>query len=282
MEAIRSSSDLYHGARVALLAGGPGTYALESSAAYRVAVHTGPSHHLWEWQDGQSHDGPHRRGDVGVTAVGESRRVRWDRPTEFVAIELEPEFVFETAAGIDIDLAQAEIVGSFCQRDPRIERLAFALVTELENGLTNGRIFGESVVTALAARLVREYGRGRVPTARDPRGGLAPRTLASVVEYVRASLADPIALADLAKIANLSAFHFGRAFRTSTGLPPHAYVVRERVDEAIRLILGGMPISDAASSVGFSSQGHLTRHMRRLLGITPGALVPNRGRARRS
>jgi len=54
--------------------------------------------------------------------------------------------------------------------------------------------------------------------------------------------------------------------------------VRARVDEAIRLILGGARVSDAAARAGFSSQGHLTRHMRRLVGITPGTLVPRRPR----
>ncbi|MES1179078.1 MAG: AraC family transcriptional regulator [Myxococcales bacterium] len=278
LRVTRSSGDLYGGARVALLAAAPGSLELECSAAYRIAVHTGQPHQLWEWRNGQSHHGPHQRGDVVITALGDSRRVRWDRPTELAAIELTPAFVSEAAAAVGVDLRRADIEGSFSQRDPMFERMAFALVGELEQGLLSGPLFGEALLTAMAVHLVRQYGRGRISTRRGPRGGLAPRVLARVIEFLHASLAAPIALADLAKIANLSAFHFGREFRTSTGLPPHAYLIRERVDEAVRLILDGARVSDAAASVGFTSQGHLTRHMRRLLGVTPGALVSGRGR----
>ncbi len=272
LHVLRSSRGVYRGARVALLSGTPGAYEEDECAAYRVAVHTGAPHRIWEWQDGRTQQGPHRRGDVTLTALGERRRVQWDGSTALVSIELEPALLRDAAAGIEVDLAQAEIVGAFSRRDVMLEHFAFALVTELEGGLSNGRLFGEAVALAMATHLVREYGRGRVVRSRQPSGRLAPRTLANVVEYVRTSLADPIALADLAKLANLSAFHFCRSFRESTGLPPHAYVVRERVNEAIRRILGGATLGEAAAGVGFSSQGHLTRHMRRLVGVTPGAL----------
>jgi AraC family transcriptional regulator len=105
------------------------------------------------------------------------------------------------------------------------------------------------------------------------RGGLAPHVLARVVDLVRTSFDRSITLAELAKTANLSPWHFARQFRASTGVTPHAYIVRVRVHEAARLILAGARPDEAAERVGFAGRGHLTRHMRRWMGVAPGALA---------
>jgi len=263
----------YRDAIVSFVALAPGAYSVEGAATFRVGVHAAAPHRLWEWHEGRSHDAPHRHGDVVVTAEGESRRVRWDRASALVSIDLAPSFVRATAASLGVDIDRARVVGSFSHRDPMLEHLAFAAIAEVRAGMPSGPLFGDAIATAVAARLVRGYARaGRAP--RGPRGGLAPHVLARVVELVHASLSEAIGLADMARVAELSAFHFARQFRASTGVAPHAYVVRARVHEAARLLLAGARASDAAARAGFHSQGHLTRHMRRWLGVTPGAISP--------
>jgi AraC family transcriptional regulator len=93
-----------------------------------------------------------------------------------------------------------------------------------------------------------------------------------VIEYLEARLADDVSVAELAVLAGLSAGHFSGLFRNTTGEPPHRYHLRLRVERARRLIERGMNASDAALEVGFFDQSHLTRHMRRLLGTSPGEL----------
>ncbi|APR75516.1 Transcriptional regulator, AraC family protein [Minicystis rosea] len=274
-ELVVASGQSYRGAAVSLVSLAPGGYAVEDAPAFRVAVHAGAPHRLWEWHDGRSQDAPHQRGDVVVTAAGESRRVRWDRPSALVSIDLAPAFVRAVAEGLDVDLDRARIAGTFSHRDPLIEHLAFAWLAEVRAGMPGGALLGESMATALAVHLVRGYATNGVDR-RAPRGGLAPRTLGRVVDFVHASLPTPIALADMARLADLSAFHFARQFRASTGIAPHAYVVRARVHEATRLVLSGVRAGEAAARVGFHSQGHLTRHMRAWLGVTPGMLAPRR------
>lgn len=62
-----------------------------------------------------------------------------------------------------------------------------------------------------------------------------------------------------------------RAFRRHTGLSPYAYVVSRRVDLARHLLDAGVTPAQVAQQTGFYDQAHLTRHFRRLVGVTPAA-----------
>jgi len=70
----------------------------------------------------------------------------------------------------------------------------------------------------------------------------------------------------------MSAFHFARLFKQSTGVPPHRFVVRRRIEHAKALLVSdGAPIALVARSVGFRTPGHFTTVFRRTTGMTPGA-----------
>jgi AraC-like DNA-binding protein len=61
-----------------------------------------------------------------------------------------------------------------------------------------------------------------------------------------------------------------RAFSAAYGIAPHQYLTARRVDRARRLLLDGLPVGEVAVAAGFYDQAHLTRHFRRLVGVTPG------------
>ncbi|MGW8066869.1 AraC family transcriptional regulator [Streptomyces ziwulingensis] len=64
--------------------------------------------------------------------------------------------------------------------------------------------------------------------------------------------------------------HLVRAFSSAYGIAPHQYLMSRRVDRARRLLLDGSAPADVAASTGFYDQAHLTRHFKRLVGVTPG------------
>jgi AraC family transcriptional regulator len=100
---------------------------------------------------------------------------------------------------------------------------------------------------------------------------IAPARLRAVRAHVEDHLAEDIALADLAAVAQLSRFHFARAFRAETGVTPHAYVTLRRVERAKRLMMeGGAALSEVALACGFAHQAHFTTAFRRVTGSTPG------------
>lgn len=82
-------------------------------------------------------------------------------------------------------------------------------------------------------------------------------------------------LESIAADLGVHASHVVRAFSREYGMPPHRYVTGRRIDRARRLLLGGMAAADVAAAVGFYDQAHLTRHFRRVLGVTPGAYARN-------
>jgi len=95
------------------------------------------------------------------------------------------------------------------------------------------------------------------------------RPVRRAMEYLRERLADSLTLDDLATHAALDKFHLCRAFRTQIGMPPHAYLTHLRVQRAKELLAQGLRASELAPHVGLYDQSQLTRHFRRIVGVTP-------------
>ncbi|HET9929993.1 MAG TPA: AraC family transcriptional regulator [Polyangiaceae bacterium] len=95
------------------------------------------------------------------------------------------------------------------------------------------------------------------------------RPVRRAMEYLREQLTEPISLDDLARHAALDKFHLCRAFRAQVGMPPHAYLTHLRVQRAKELLAQGMRASELAPHVGLYDQSQLTRHFRRIVGMTP-------------
>ncbi len=73
--------------------------------------------------------------------------------------------------------------------------------------------------------------------------------------------------------AGLSPYHLCRVFGAAVGMPPHACQTQVRVRHAKSMLRAGLPISRVAGAAGFYDQAHLTRHFKRIVGVTPGRYV---------
>jgi AraC-like DNA-binding protein len=102
-----------------------------------------------------------------------------------------------------------------------------------------------------------------------------PSEASGDVRQVRDRLADdpldPPTLSEMAKMAGLSRYQVLRRFESVYGLPPHAWLLRQRAERARALIRDGASLADAAASSGFSDQSHMTRIFMRQFGFTAGA-----------
>jgi AraC-like DNA-binding protein len=105
------------------------------------------------------------------------------------------------------------------------------------------------------------------PERSQPR--VAPRTVARVREYLHSMYPRQVSIDDLAQAAGVSGTHVIRAFSAETGMPPHAYLVSLRVERAKALLRQGRSVAEAALETGFYDQSQLTRHFKRLTGVTP-------------
>lgn len=121
-----------------------------------------------------------------------------------------------------------------------------------------------AALTAVLLRHARPGGTLRI-------AGAEPRPVRRAIDLARARFNDPkLGVADLAEAAGLSAFHFMRCFRATTGVTAHGFVTQSRVVEARRLLARGTPAAEVAHAVGFADQSHLVRRFRAALGVTPG------------
>jgi AraC family transcriptional regulator len=130
-------------------------------------------------------------------------------------------------------------------------------------------LFVDHVARAIAIQVAHKYGGLHVPPALE-RGGLPPRQARRVKELLNANLSGRILLTDLAAACDLSVRQFTRAFRESTGMAPHQWLVRRRVERAKDLLARTeQQLSTVASDCGFADQSHFTRVFSRAVGTTP-------------
>ena len=106
-----------------------------------------------------------------------------------------------------------------------------------------------------------------------PRGdvrALPARRLRRVTEYIRQNLDKGLSLGELAAVVCMSPYHFARLFKYSTGVPPHRFVVRQRIAQARAwLARPELSIAQISRLVGFRTPSHFTTVFRRLSGVTP-------------
>jgi AraC-like DNA-binding protein len=106
---------------------------------------------------------------------------------------------------------------------------------------------------------------------RRSRGGLSPAALRRVREYMGSHLSECLDLQILADVVGLSLHHFARAFKQSTGVPPHTYLLQRRIDCARDLLIhSDRSLSEVALLAGFGDQSHFSRRFRELVGVSPG------------
>jgi len=154
-------------------------------------------------------------------------------------------------------------------RDPQAVRLVQLLQTEVENGAPTGNLFGETVGNSLILYLAQHYSIA-VPGRDQVRGGLPGVRLKKVLDYIEVNFSKDIHLNDLAQTAGLSAFHFAKLFKQSTGASPHQYILRRRLERAKELLRKpSMSLSEIGLESGFADQSHFTNVFRRFVGATP-------------
>jgi AraC-like DNA-binding protein len=78
-----------------------------------------------------------------------------------------------------------------------------------------------------------------------------------------------VQLDDLAREVGLSRYQLLRAFKNQYGLPPHAYLMDEKIKRSKRMLKSGLDISDVAYQLGFSDQAHFQRQFKKKLAVTP-------------
>ncbi|WEX86744.1 AraC family transcriptional regulator [Sinorhizobium garamanticum] len=154
--------------------------------------------------------------------------------------------------------------------DVVIRSLGSSLLPALQNPEKANPLFLDHIGMALLAHLGTRYG-DMPPGHRPKRGGLAPWQERRAKEILMEHLDGDIALEELAHQCGLSRSHFARAFKETTGAPPHRWLLARRIERAQDLLLNSnLSISEIANSCGFADQSHFTRVFAKMVEIGPG------------
>jgi AraC family transcriptional regulator len=155
--------------------------------------------------------------------------------------------------------------------DTVIRHIGASLQQGLRRPDETNQLFIDHMMLALTAHVAQTYG-GLRPGTELARGGLAPWQAKRACERLESDLGGILSLQQIAAEFDLSVSHFSRAFRISTGLPPHQWLLRQRVKAAKQLMtVRDLPLSEIAMSAGFANQSHFTRVFSEVVGISPGA-----------
>jgi len=239
---------------------------------YGIGIYMGDSFQLEQQIDevakGRMHKEVYSKGSMTLIPMQHSYQARWEETIEALMFNLKAELLTRNAAEL-LGVEQVQFIPQVKLYDPLILQIALALHADLQSNKPGGRLYAEAMTHTLAVHLLRNYS-SHSHKSIDDVGGLSPTKLKLVTDYINDYLDQSLGLEELATIAQLSPYHFSRSFKQSTGLTPHQYVIRQRVERAKILLKDkDIAILDVALICGFTHQSHLNRHFKRLTGTTP-------------
>ena len=213
-------------------------------------------------------------GQFCVVPAGASTRWTLTRPARSLLLRLTPSLLLDTADAMGLASQHALLASSIHIRDPQVERIGWMMQAEDHDAYPGGRLFADSLASALATRLLALQSR---KASSPPARALPAWRLRHVLEYIEAHLDQDLTLAELAGVAGFSLSHFKPLFRQAVGMPAHRFVLERRVERArARLLEGTGSLTDIALETGFAHSSHMARCMRRVLGLSPSQIISSR------
>jgi AraC family transcriptional regulator len=187
---------------------------------------------------------------------------------EWLHCYLKPTFLAQIAhESVNPDLV--ELVLTWKKTDLLIHQMGLALRTSLEEDGVGSRFYADSIATAMSAHLLRHYST-RKHCFREHEDGLSKQKLRQATEYMQAHLSEDISLNEIANELGMSQYYFCHLFKRSTGISPHQFLIRQRVDRAKHLLKQPeRTVISVALECGFANQSHFARCFRQCTGMNP-------------
>ena len=208
--------------------------------------------------------------DGAITIIPAGSMSRWDifQPMNIIQLYLPHATLARVADEVNI-VAPGDLVERTADPDLVTSRLLVSAADSVEGNKTLDNLFRQQLSDLLATRLLSAH-TGLPPTYHPSLGGLSPTVLRRAIARLRSDSDADVSLAALASDSGLSRFHFCRAFKESTGLSPHNWLRRYRLEQAMTMLRDpNNSVADVAAALGYASQTAFAAAFRKLNGETP-------------
>ncbi len=235
-----------------------------------LSVHLGGAKRLY--REGEGHRLVRDTGASAHSFVPAGAAYRWttEGPINFMHLYFEPKTVDHfVASSFDRDPRGFALHECLGESEQLIDSLAAAILAEVSHEEDAQQAYLDDLLHLLLFRLLRCYSDAASITVRSQHA-LSPHHLRSATDFIESNLARPISVPEIAASTGMSVFHFSRAFRISTGLPPYAYLLGKRIAAAKRRLAetdGSLTV--VARDCGFNSPSQFSRMFKNVTGLSP-------------
>jgi AraC family transcriptional regulator len=229
-----------------------------------LTLHLGRPLTIRQRREHLSHEWTQTRGDMSLIPGGWRTTVWSEEKTDFLQLELGPEFVRRAAGGSANDV---EVPCLFSFGDPVCRELTLSMVAEAQEHGPAARMYVQSAAVVLTQRLLSLKGRSVTPA---PRPGLPPAVLRRAKEFLHEEMPRNPGINELSAAVGMNVDHFSRLFKRSTGLAPHQYLGNIRLERAKRLLAEGRAqIIEIAYEIGYANPSQFSAFFRKRTGLSP-------------
>ncbi|SEQ10388.1 transcriptional regulator, AraC family [Pseudomonas sp. NFACC02] len=229
------------------------------------------AHRLWHGRR-LNYSGGYRAGSVSLPFMGDELRCQHRSAYDNLRLTISRQTLDELQADRDgkkIGVFRYDQGGT---QDAVLYHLAQAMLPALQQPETANRLFLDHLLLAMCSHAIDHYGRVTPPSGK-PHAALSSAQLAIAKDMIASQLDGELSVERIAGECGLTRSHFSRAFKQATGIAPHAWLLKMRVERAREMLraVPTIPMAQIAQDCGFADQPHLTRVFTRLTGETPSA-----------
>lgn len=182
----------------------------------------------------------------------------------------------EAVRGIREIVDRAGPLLKFAEDSPALVRVAEACMAAVEGKLDSPYRASELAYGIVMGLLSENAAHSEKAPGKHTTSNV-PAFIPAVEEFCRLNFARPIGVDDMARVANMSRFHFSRVFEKARGTPPGRYLARLRLEEAMRLVsAGGTTVKEVAHRCGYGDANYFCKVFRKSFGVSPGAFRSSR------
>jgi AraC family transcriptional regulator len=246
---------------------GPHEYEEHVTIGHQLLVNLGGPVRLGWLEGSRRREATLATGGLCIQSDGDANAPRWRDAMTFATASIPPSMV--DAALLDrAPVSSATFVKRHCVSDSPASAYVRSLAAELAS--PTEPLYAEVLSHAFVLHLLGVHGQTRGRKQLAPKGRLCPAQARNVLELIHEHLASKLTLDRMATCTGYSPFQFARLFKATTGLPPHAFVLRLRLERSRRLLLESKTSpADIALATGFYDQAHFTNVFRNAFGVTP-------------